>query len=190
MADMRSGPTRKETQLSEAQSYANIAAEHSYWDLLPPSLQSAVFTEDRALDSYHNVLFSLTLFYTRIHQWPKHITLVSHGFKKPRLVDCNCAAVGWPLDRVSFLGIDPPGMEAVLASGKGDAALGVGRAVDDWLADPHGRGEVLAGKRRKRNPWETWQGVFERGEKNRGGLLTLGEGEQEMLIGDAKRPWL
>ncbi|KAK5992191.1 hypothetical protein PT974_05592 [Cladobotryum mycophilum] len=187
------GPTRKETQLSEAQSYLDIATAHNYWSLLlsPPEINKEILIEDRALDSYHNLLFSLTLFSSRFRRWPSHLTIVSHGFKKTRLVDSHCAAIGFPLERVSFLGIDPPGM-SLGEEGKESALKGVGQAMDDWTADPHGRGEKLAGKRAKRNPWGTWQGVSPEDVKNgvaKGGLVTRGEGEEETLVEDAERPW-
>lgn len=195
-----SGPTRKETLLSEAQSYSNLAAAYNLFEkdfitklssnpqTVSEVMSSKILIEDRALDSYHNVLFSLTLFYTRFKAWPQSLTIVSHDFKKPRFIDGHCAAIGFPIDRTRFLGIDPPGM----ISGENEAAMkGVGQAVDEWTADPHGRGETLAGKRARRNPWAVWQGVF--GEEmdgfSRGGLVTRGEGEMETLVDDAPRPW-
>ncbi|PNP57597.1 hypothetical protein THARTR1_02595 [Trichoderma harzianum] len=188
------GPTRNETTLSEAQSYANIASAHGYFNLISSSQDlvnsSKILIEDRALDSYHNVLFSLTLFYARFHTWPASLTIVSHAFKKFRLIDGHCAAIGFPLKRTAFVGIDPPGM----ASGENEAAIkGVGQAVDDWIADPHGRREKLAGKRAKRNPWRAWQGVFEekigKDDSAKGELVTQGAGEKETLVEDAPRPW-
>ncbi|KAL7909162.1 hypothetical protein GGI35DRAFT_453087 [Trichoderma velutinum] len=188
------GPTRKETSLSEAQSYANIASAHGYFNLTNSSQglvnSSKILIEDRALDSYHNVLFSLTLFYARFHTWPASLTIVSHAFKKFRLIDGHCAAIGFTLEKTTFVGIDPPGM----TSGENEAAMkGVGQAVDDWTADPHGRGEKLAGKRAKRNPWGVWQGVFEeklgKDGSTKGKLVTEGAGEKETLVDDAPRPW-
>ncbi|CAM1500559.1 Fc.00g097210.m01.CDS01 [Cosmosporella sp. VM-42] len=185
------GPTRKETKLSEAQSYANLAAEHEYWNLLAEGVSSdEILIEDRALDSYHNVLFSLTLFYTRFHTWPSNIAIVSHAFKKERLVDGHCTAIGFPLERVSFVGIDPPGMAAVAKGTEGgedkvQAMEGVGLAMGEWREDPHGRGSSLAGKRAKRNPWDVEQSVFiEDGDR---GSLVL---KEDALHEDAPRPWI
>ncbi|KAM5352685.1 hypothetical protein ACJ41O_005407 [Fusarium nematophilum] len=191
------GPTRKETRLSEAQSYANIAAEHNHWGLLPGETPSdEILIEDRALDSYHNVLFSLTIFHSRFKVWPTRITIVSHGFKKERLVDGHCEAIGFPLDRVTFVGIDPPGMVAAANSsvttkedGKEEAMKGVGLAMGEWRSDPHGRGESLAGKRARRNPWGTRQDVFPREEDDRGGLAVKMEDGSQVLDEDATRPW-
>ncbi|KAF4978997.1 hypothetical protein FZEAL_4728 [Fusarium zealandicum] len=189
------GATRKETRISEAQSYANIAAAHQYWGLLQSEPSSDdILVEDRALDSYHNVLFSLTLFYTRFKAWPARITIVSHGFKKERLVDGHCTAIGFPLDRVAFVGIDPPGMAAA-ASGtlteqdKQDAMKGVGLAMGEWRDDPHGRGGSLAGKRLRRNPWTMRQGIFPEGSSDFGGLVVKVQNGAEVIDEDSARPW-
>ncbi|KAJ4206737.1 hypothetical protein NW767_003025 [Fusarium falciforme] len=189
------GPTRKETKISEAQSYANIAAEHGYWGLLQDGPSSdEILVEERALDSYHNVFFSLTLFYSKFKAWPSKITIVSHGFKKERLVDGHCAAIGFPLDRVSFIGIDPPGMVAAAAGAsdgkdKEEAIKGVGLAMGEWRSDPHGRGESLAGKRAKRNPWGVSQGVFPDGHLDPGDLVVKIQDGNEVLDEEAARPW-
>ena len=188
-----SGPTKKETSLSEAQSYANLAEAHNYWGLIPKSsaLQARILIEDRALDSYHNILFSLTLFHATYKQWPARLTIVSHGFKQPRLVGGHCSALGLlgrrgrsPRTAVSYDGIDQPGRGAA-------SAAGVARAEGEWAADPHGRGAGLRGKREARNPGGTWQGVFPEGVEggDRGGLRTRGVGADETVVEEERMPW-
>ncbi|KAM0555155.1 hypothetical protein ACHAPJ_006507 [Fusarium lateritium] len=185
------GPTRKETKISEAAGYKSIASENGYWGLLQDGDHNdRILLEDRALDSYHNLLFSLTLFYARFEAWPTHTTIVSHGFKKERLVDGHYAAIGFPLDRVTFIGIDPPGMAAVSKDhDKQDAMKGVGLALGEWKDDPHGRGESLAGKRAKRNPWAVRQGMFPGDDCNYGGLVVKLENGSEVIDEEAARPW-
>ncbi|KAF5001897.1 hypothetical protein FGRMN_744 [Fusarium graminum] len=179
------------TGISEAAGYKNIAAGNNYWGLLEnDDVSDAVMLEERALDSYHNILFSLTLFYAKFKEWPSHITVVSHGFKKERLVDGHCAAIGFPLNRVSFVGIDPPGMAAVSrGQDKEEAIKGVGFAMGEWNDDPHGRGESLAGKRAKRNPWAVRQGVFPCDDCEQGGLGIKIENGSEVLDEKVARPW-
>ncbi|KAH8169291.1 DUF218 domain-containing protein [Sarocladium implicatum] len=179
------GPTRKETRESEAQSYADLAAANDYFGLFPASSPPQITIEDRALDSYHNILFSLTLFHSTFdRRWPSSLTIVSHGFKKTRLVNHHCVALKYDLNSVTFFGIDPPGLDE-------NDDIGILKAVDEWKEDPHGRGHRLRGKRRARNPWERWQGVFDYEDTtgNRGGLITMGHGDEETVVDDAARPW-
>jgi dihydrofolate synthase len=152
------GPTRSETKTSEARSYANLSLANVHFSLLSDSIKGRIIMEERALDSYHNILFSITRFYSIYHHWPQRITIVSHDFKRERLVDCHCGAIGFPLERVRFVGIDPPGMKDEKSDGA--AWKGVREAVEQWKSDPHGVGDVLAGKRRKRNPWGVTQDLF------------------------------
>ncbi|KAK2062183.1 DUF218 domain-containing protein [Colletotrichum caudatum] len=209
------GPTRKETRLSEAESYAKLASANAYFGIFPSSsldialFTSRIHTDALALDSYHNVLHSLLLF-RRIHaSWPRTLTVVSHAFKKPRIVHGHCAAIGFPLERVHFIGIDPPGMRAANAAAataddddehqgnteasdgeKAGAIAGVQRAVDEWSQDPHGVGTSLAGKRRARNPWGLDDRLFASVEERaRSGVATRIVAGHEALAEDAKRPW-
>lgn len=151
----------------------------------PPVTDADMMLEERALDSYHNVLFSLSLFYARFQRWPRHVVVVSHAFKRPRMLEGHCAAIGFPPDRVSFVGVDPPCLE-----GKPGVVAGVAEAEADWGRDPHGKGQRLAAKRARRNVWGAWQGVFEEGteDADKGGLQTAGEGASEVIV-DGERPW-
>ncbi|OTA89996.1 hypothetical protein M434DRAFT_23159 [Hypoxylon sp. CO27-5] len=183
------GPTRRETRLSEARSYANLAHANAYFGIIPEvDAVQRVSCEERALDSYYNVLFSLIKFWYDYDTWPRKLTIVSHAFKKERLVDCHCGAIGFPLDRVDFVGIDPPGM----IHGTNEAAIkGIAEAVTQWKDDPHGKGELLSGKRKKRNPWGISQTLFINEEDRvRSGVQStiVGEG-QEYLIEGARQPW-
>ncbi|RCI16847.1 hypothetical protein L249_1880 [Ophiocordyceps polyrhachis-furcata BCC 54312] len=135
-----------------------------------------ILLEERALDSYHNILYSLTLFRARHAAWPDSITVISHAFKQPRL-RAHCEAIGFP--SVTFVGIDPP---LLFDTG------GIAAALDHWARDPHGRGPVLSAKRRARNPWSVWQGVFPH-RLGSGRLVTRGWGEGETLVDEAPRPW-
>ncbi|KAI1394308.1 FolC bifunctional protein [Hypoxylon trugodes] len=181
------GPTRKETHLSEAQSYANLASANSYFGIVSEAeVTGRISCEERALDSFYNVLFSLTKFWSEYHTWPEKITIVSHLFKHERLVNLHCSAIGYPLNRVTFLGSDPPGM----TDGTNEAAInGIVEADNQWREDPHGKGELLANKRRKRNPWGTAQTLFlDDGDRTRSGVqVKIIEGE-EYLEGSLQ-PW-
>lgn len=149
-----------------------------------------IILEKRALDSYHNILYSLTLFWSTVGAWPTRLTIITHWFKEPRVIDGHCGAIAFPLGRASYIGIDPPCMAP--GGDKHDEMMagGVALAVGEWAADPHGRGDSLRAKRKKRNPWGVWQGVFEEGvEGRKSGLATVGTGEEEQIDVDAPRPW-
>ncbi|KAI2776339.1 FolC bifunctional protein [Daldinia loculata] len=152
------GPTRKETSISEARSYANLAIANDFFGILTEDeTVDRLHSEERALDSYYNVLFSITKFWSTYGTWLATLTIVSHAFKRERLVDCHCGAIGFPLDRTNFVGVDPPGM----VDGTNEAAIkGIVEAITQWKEDPHGKSELLAGKRRKRNPWGVPQTLF------------------------------
>ncbi|KAI0885893.1 FolC bifunctional protein [Annulohypoxylon maeteangense] len=182
------GPTRKENRLSEAQSYANLASANAYFGILSEAEAAGrISCEERALDSYYNVLFSLIEFWKCHGTWPRKLTLVSHAFKRERLVDCHCGAIDFPLDRVDFVGVDPPGM----IDGSNLAAIkGITEAITQWKDDPHGKDELLASKRRKRNPWGISQMLFaDEDNRTRSGVQSRLVGEDEYLIEGVFQPW-
>jgi folylpolyglutamate synthase len=108
------------------------------------------------------------------------------------------------LEKVGFVGINPPGVGDGDGSGgesrsgevgevgeKAEAMLGVQLALGLWREDPHGVGEELAGKRRGRNCWGVGQGLFLDGEERaRSGVdvRVLGDGS-EVLVEGGRRPW-
>lgn len=213
------GPTRPETCLSEAQSYYSLALANSFFGLSPSSpsvtpLKDRIYLEERALDSYYNIHFSLIHYWRVVSPqhpetggaWPERITIVSHAFKRNRLVDGHCAAI-YGLDpsspelkgRVRFVGINPPGVNGVgdvVVEGDGkkkEAMQGVQLALGQWAEDPHGVGEELAGKRRARNCWGVDQRLFfSEEERRRSGVETrVLEDGSEVLVDDGgkPRPW-
>lgn len=139
------------------------------------------------MDSYYNIHFSVIEFWRAHGVWPEQLTIVSHEFKRNRLVDGHCAAIGFPLDRVNFVGINPPGVEGMglgdasggeaegqVSGEKADAMRGVQLALGQWAGDPHGVGEELASKRRMRNCWDVDQTIFFNDqERERSGVVTV-----------------
>lgn len=164
-----------------------LAKDNDYWDLDLSNVDRVIRCENRAMDSYHNILYSITAFFHEFHTWPRSIVIVGHGFKKPRIVDGHCNAIDFPLSRVAYVGIDPPAM--TVANAENPGMQGVVEALGDWKEDPHGRGEKLAAKRRQRNVHNVWQGVFVAEASDKGGLLTEGAGDDEHLLDGAPRPW-
>lgn len=75
--------------LSEGSSYHRLAAARGLLPTLstsssqlPPS--SRAVTEEYALDSYENLLFSMARFREVTGHWPEHVTVVGYGMKQRR----------------------------------------------------------------------------------------------------------
>lgn len=178
-----SGPTSTQTQLSEARSYFNLAAANNHWAIVTASQISRIHVEDRALDSHQNILLSILHFWRVQSRWPTHLTIVSHAFKRRRLVQAHCSALSLPLDRVQYVGINPPGIPEVVENEE--------RAVEEWLSDPQGTSEGLRRKRKGRNPWGVEQRLFlDDAERMRSGLTTSIVQDEEILIENSAKPWV
>ena len=66
-------------------------------------------TEDDALDSYQNLLFSIARFHEYTGRWPARITVVGYEFKRRRFTELHRAALRWPAARFDYVGIDAEG---------------------------------------------------------------------------------
>jgi hypothetical protein len=183
------GPTRPETRISEADSYVHLSQVHNYWGLLSSRLQERVVVERRSLDSFHNLLFSLTKFYEATGFWPEHVTIISNEFKRARFLELHCKALDWPADRVTFVGIDPEYMsrdlERAVSVRDGERRNG----FDPWQRDMLGWGEELEAKRKRRNPWLVKQTLFESDDiRGKSGVHYSVLDHREVLDGKPQ-PW-
>lgn len=135
------------------------------------------------MDSYQNILFSIIQFWRSNSRWPKSLTIVSHAFKRRRLVEAHCNALAFPLDKVHFIGINPPGIPEVVDREE-DAA-------NEWVKDPQGQSDSLKTKRARRNLWGLSQKLFESEyERQQSGIATkLLEDGEEILAEGGVRPW-
>ncbi|KAH7419957.1 hypothetical protein BKA64DRAFT_752506 [Cadophora sp. MPI-SDFR-AT-0126] len=219
--------TRPEINISEARSYLNYTLANSFWSLLPPApnptnsahpnqkqerelLTSRILLEEQALDSFHNILFSLLLFWKTTARWPEKMTVVSHGFKRARFVELHVKALRFPLARVRFVGVDPGymladgGYDVVRAEDvrKGEKERGFGA----WVEDVRGEGGVLRGKRAGRWCWGVDQRWFEDGVEGERMRRESGVGSRrvewvgvdgmgrervfvEEVLGSGRQPW-
>ncbi|KAL8908456.1 MAG: hypothetical protein Q9171_005444 [Xanthocarpia ochracea] len=128
-------------ELSEEPDSA-LAAANTYFAF--PICPSTVTHDLHSTDSYQNLIFSLLRFRSLYQHYPTYITLVSYDFKRSRFLDLHVPAISWPLQRVRFVGIDPP--ESVsprkgLENGERLRGYGV------WKGDLYGAGEILREKR-------------------------------------------
>jgi hypothetical protein len=72
-------------------------------------------TEDHALDSFQNFLFSIARFHEYTDRYPEKITVVGYEMKRRRFTDLHRAALRWPLDKFDYIGVDPEGEEGIQA---------------------------------------------------------------------------
>ena len=126
-----------------------VARANKYYQIAVTAarVKSHIVTEEFAVDSYQNLLFSLLRYYTILKRWPKHITLISHDFKKHRFIDLHLRAIRWPIDRFTFVGIDP--LEFVVS--RLDLDIGEeNKGFGSWQKDPYAAQLFLQDKRETR----------------------------------------
>lgn len=133
---------------------------------MPDRTVGRIEVEDKALDSYQNILFSLLTFWKTAGRWPEKITIVSHAFKKDRFLQLHLRALRWRRE-VQYLGIDPEYMcdgegfdeERTREVREGEEK----RGFWPWARDMYGVGEFLVGKRKARDPWKSEDHLLEDG---------------------------
>lgn len=90
IADIDSGATRSHTStpLSESVSYHRLAVAKGLLSVSEVNEQLApaarATTEEYALDSYENLLFSMARFREVTGRWPDRVTVVGYGMKRKR----------------------------------------------------------------------------------------------------------
>lgn len=143
------GQTRLEGgQISESGSYWRILDSRG-WDGHPDVKQRAT-TEEFAADSFQNVLFGICRFKEIVGRYPTDINIVSWAFKTERF-DLHRAALRWPADHFTFVGVGYP--DAVNVAKEGERGV-----LDLFRSDPYGVGSALSSKRAERNPFRRQHG--------------------------------
>ncbi|KAI8975848.1 hypothetical protein BD414DRAFT_467549 [Trametes punicea] len=149
------GQTRASSTTTEAESYMRLA---HISDLLPTASPSSsrspaplrATTEDFALDSYQNLLFSIARFHEYTGRYPARITIVGYEMKRRRFTELHRAALRWPETRFEYIGIDADGD----AEAQGGASAQQGELQNGYLPytqDTYGCHGTLLDKRRARN---------------------------------------
>eukprot|EP00606_Chrysophyceae_sp_TOSAG23-5_P000500 GSChrysophyteH2.ASY1.ANO1.914.1 assembled CDS len=162
------GQTRKDVgPISEAASYYYLADSQGW---IPPQtatttgtgpsaedkgtqtypVRDRVYLDEFARDSFENLLFSLCRYREVTGKYPSKVSVVGFDFKEARFVDQHRAALGFPAERFSYVGLTP-----VKGSGFNHKVAEAGeekiRAV--FEKDPYGCTHVLSDKRELRNPF-------------------------------------
>jgi len=145
------GQTRPGSVYTEAQSYFRLAlaakvlpSAHS-----PPRLFRRATTEDYALDSYQNLVFSIARFHEVTGRYPTWVTIVGYAMKKRRFEELHGKAIRWPEGKLVYVGIDGDQKHAMDESKKGELT----NAYLPYKKDAYGCHSTLVSKRITRNPF-------------------------------------
>ncbi|KAL7424570.1 hypothetical protein Q5752_000254 [Cryptotrichosporon argae] len=104
-------------------------------------------SEEFALDSYENLLFSLARFREFTGVWPRRVTVVGYGMKQRRFEQLHRAAIRFPAADFAYIGIDDDGDTTEHYAGE----LKFG--FTPFLSAPSGCHPPLSIKRQLRNPF-------------------------------------
>jgi len=108
--------------VTEAQSYLRLALSSS--SITPEEdVYARLTTEDFALDSFQNLLFSIARFKEFTGRYPNRISVVGYEFKKPRFENLHRAAIRWPENKFTYYGIDPYDSEHVHEAIEGEVRV-------------------------------------------------------------------
>ncbi|OAF55462.1 hypothetical protein VC83_08260 [Pseudogymnoascus destructans] len=168
---MFSGGPWYDNRISAAKSYRDFARASNYWGYLKgdkyKDYSSRIITEDRAMDSLQNVMYSLIEFNIRYKNFPEEMTVISYELKRQRFENLHfktAKAILFPTAQAgidvswqgipTFIGIDPRDLTENYRSEK---AIAIGelemQIMDLWTGSPYGLSEELMNRKEKRNRW-------------------------------------
>ncbi|KAL6768781.1 hypothetical protein ACKKBF_B16175 [Auxenochlorella protothecoides x Auxenochlorella symbiontica] len=127
---------------AEAEGYWLVAEANDWFGF--PEVRRRAFTEEKARDSFENLLFGLCRYYELTGHHPTHVTVVGYEFKKARFQDMHRAAVRYPATSFSYVGT--PALTPSAVDGEAAAAAA-------FRTDPYGCSGALAAKRAERDPF-------------------------------------
>lgn len=139
------GQTRPSSSTTEAESYLRLALTLGSIPTDNPPWERAT-TENYALDSYQNLLFSIARFREYTGHYPSLITVIGYEFKKARFTELHREAVRWPNHRFEYFGFDVEGEERKSAE-EGEKQNG----YLPYSKDTYGCHDFLLDKRKSRN---------------------------------------
>ncbi|KAK0486064.1 hypothetical protein IW261DRAFT_1559494 [Armillaria novae-zelandiae] len=142
------GQTRTSSTTTEAESYLRLALNSNVFGQSAHPYPRAT-TENYALDSFQNLLFSIARFHEYSGRYPDHITVVGYEMKRARFTDLHRAALRWPKEKFHYIGIDPKAEQASALARQGEQQNG----YLPYLKDFYGCHLDLLAKRKSRNPF-------------------------------------
>ncbi|WVF70088.1 hypothetical protein IAT40_004875 [Kwoniella sp. CBS 6097] len=134
------------TPLSTSEDVSNINSK----GLSPLPLNLRAATEEYAMDSYQNLLFSIARFKEVTGVYPGRITVVGYGMKRRRFTNLHRAAVNFPLSRFTYIGIDDEGDTSAHYAGE------LKYGFTPFVHSPSGCQSPLSIKRLVRNPFKRY----------------------------------
>jgi len=108
--------------MTEAQSYLRLALSSNIITS-KEDISTRLTTEDFALDSFQNLLFSIGRFKEYTGRYPDQISVVGYEFKRLRFENLHRAAIRWPENKFSYHGIDPDDSENVREAIEGEVRV-------------------------------------------------------------------
>ncbi|KAF9268771.1 hypothetical protein L218DRAFT_917815 [Marasmius fiardii PR-910] len=138
------GQTRPSSTTTEGESYLRLALQAK----LPiPNHPLRATTENYALDSYQNLLFSIARFQEYTGHYPRRITIVGYEMKRKRFEELHRAAIRWPRERFRYVGVDLGKDEDAVVAEMGENLNG----FLPYSRDLYGCHSELLSKRKARN---------------------------------------
>ena len=89
--------------ISEASSYWQVSKAFD-WFGVDVGVQSRVFTEEHARDSFENLFFSVNRFYELTQRFPRKITIVGFRAKRERFEKLHLNAIAYPEANFTYIG--------------------------------------------------------------------------------------
>ena len=111
---LNSGQTRHGSPLTEGISYHLLASSLALLPSEPSPFSNLLIrttTENHALDSFQNLLFSIARFREVTGHYPNRITVIGYEMKRRRFENLHLAFIRWPsidgVEQWRYIGIDP-----------------------------------------------------------------------------------
>ncbi|KAF8160902.1 hypothetical protein B0H34DRAFT_356992 [Crassisporium funariophilum] len=151
------GQTRPRSTTTEAESYLRLAQSAGLFpEPKPDSLPfERATTENYALDSYQNLLFSIARFREFTGHFPSLVTVVGYEFKRPRFTELHREALRWPINKFTYVGVDPEHVDSSIVI-QGEKQNG----YIPYTLDKYGCHSMLLTKRRQRNPYSRFHPYY------------------------------
>jgi len=93
--------------MTEGESYLQLALQADVFRTSFSFATPRATSENYALDSYQNLLFGVARFKEYTGRYPAKITVVGYAMKQRRFEHLHRQAIRWPINKFSYIGIDP-----------------------------------------------------------------------------------